>query len=417
MFALIDGNSFYCSCERAFDPKLRGKPVVVLSNNDGCAIARTHEAKDMGVAMGEPYHLARKRPELKSVIWKSSNYALYGDMSRRMYEVLTGLVPEVEPYSIDEMFLNFAGIDNPAVVGAQLRRAVLRSAKIPTCVGIGPTKTLAKLANAVAKKDRNGSGVCDLSSADERAKVFARFEVGTVWGIGPAATQKLRGIGVTTIDQFIALPDEEVRKMLSVVGLRTAWELRGTACQLLNHAAPTKKSLAVTRSFGKPVDTWQEMEQAVSAYATRAAEKLRRHGLVASAMQVFLQTNRFSSDDKQYVNQASFGIEPSADTFALIASATRAARHIWRDGFRYAKAGVIMLDLSSSSLVPENLFPSRDPQHSAALMRAMDSVNMRFGRNTLRPGIVAARPGWGMRRTNLSPSYTTRAEDLLQVRA
>ena len=171
MFALIDGNSFYCSCERAFDPKLRGKPVVVLSNNDGCAIARTHEAKDLGVAMGEPYHLARKRPELKSVIWKSSNYALYGDMSRRMYEVLAGLVPDVEPYSIDEMFLNFTGIDNPAFVGAQLRRAVLRSAKIPTCVGIGPTKTLAKLANAVAKKDRKGSGVCEIGRASCRERV------------------------------------------------------------------------------------------------------------------------------------------------------------------------------------------------------------------------------------------------------
>ncbi len=417
MFALIDGNSFYCSCERAFDPKLRNKPVVVLSNNDGCAIARTHEAKDLGIAMGEPYHLARKRPELKSVIWKSSNYALYGDMSRRMYEVLTSLVHDVEPYSIDEMFLDFSGIDNYASVATQLRSAVLRSAKIPTCVGIGPTKTLAKLANAVAKKDRPGSGVCDLSVALERAKVFARTEVGAVWGIGPAASQKLRGIGVTTIDQFIALPDEEVRKLLSVVGLRTAWELRGTPSQTLNHAAPTKKSLAVTRSFGKPVETWIEMEQAVSAYATRAAEKLRRHGLVAAAMQVFLQTNRFSKDDKQYVNQASFGIEPTADTFALIQSATRAAGQIWREGFRYAKAGVIMIELFPASSMPENLFPTRDPHQSAALMRAMDSVNLRFGRNTLRPGIVAARPRWGMRCTNLSPSYTTRADELLQVQA
>jgi len=417
MFALIDGNSFYCSCKRAFDPKLRNKPVVVLSNNDGCAIARTHEAKDLGIKMGEPYHLARGRPGLEHVIWKSSNYALYGDMSRRMYEVLTTMAPHVEPYSIDEMFLDFRGLNDAPRRAADMLAAVLKIAKIPTCVGIGPTKTIAKLANAVAKKDRAGSGISDLRDPDQRACAYRELAVGSVWGIGPASAQKLNKIGIQTIADFVALPDDEVRKMLSVVGLRTCWELRGISCMPLALAPSTRKSLAVTRSFGKSIDTWPEMERAFSAYAMRATEKLRRHGLVAAAMQVFLQTNRFSKSDRQYVNQTSFAIEPSSDSFTLIGNVTRAARHIWRDGYRYAKAGIILLDLSAAHELPPNFFPSRDPQKSAALMRAMDALNQRYGRNTLRPGTVAAHPRWGMRRANLSPSYTTRADQLLQVRA
>ncbi len=417
MFALIDGNSFYCSCERAFDPTLRGKPVVVLSNNDGCAIARTHEAKDLGIKMGEPYHLARRRPGLEHVIWKSSNYALYGDMSRRIYEVLTTLVPQVEPYSIDEMFLDFTGINDAPERAAYIRAAVLKATKIPTCVGIGPTKTIAKLANAVAKKDRAGSGVCDLRYADQRASAYGELEVGAVWGIGPASAHKLKAVGIATIADFVAAPDEEIRKLLSVVGLRTLWELRGTSCMSLSMAPAPKKSLAVTRSFGRAIEEWPDLEQAIGAYATRAAEKLRRHGLVASAMQVFLQTNRFSKMDRQYVNQGSFGIEPTADTFALIKTATRAARHLWRDGYRYAKAGIILLDLVPSREQPASMFPSIDPERSATLMRTIDIVNQRFGRGTLRPGVVAMRPRWGMRRANLSPQYTTRIDEVMRVRA
>ena len=417
MFGLIDGNSFYCSCERAFDPKLRDKPVVVLSNNDGCAIARTHEAKDLGIKIGEPYHLARGRPGLEHVIWKSSNYALYGDMSRRMFEVLATLAPQVEPYSIDEMFLDLSGINEAGKLAAEMRSAVMKIAKIPTCVGIGPTKTIAKLANAVAKKDRNGTGVCDLAEPDVRRAFYSTLGIDEVWGIGPAATAKLHAIGVTTIAEFVALPDDVVRDLISVVGLRTCWELRGISCLPFTLAAPTKKSLAVTRSFGKPILTWPEMEQAVGAYANRAAEKLRRHGLVACAMQVFLLTNRFSKTDPQYANQATFGLEATADSFALIASAVRAAQRLWRPGYRYAKAGIILLDLTPAQELTPSFLPSRDPIRSAKLMRVIDAINQRHGRHTLRPGIVAPKPGWGMRRANLSPSYTTRLDELLEVRA
>lgn len=417
MFALIDGNSFYCSCERAFDPALRGKPIAVLSNNDGCAIARTHEAKDLGLKMGEPWHLARKRPELRPMIWMSSNYALYGDMSRRMYDVLAENVPRVAPYSIDEMFLDFSGltIDREAFA-ASIRDKVRRIAKIPTCVGIGPTKTIAKLANKVAKQNRNGPGVCDLSDESTRLKAYRDLDLGDVWGLGRASVTKLNKRGVATVADFIALTQEEVRELLTVVGTRNHAELRGVPCFPFAVAPQTRKSLAVTRSFGRPVLTWQEMQQAIASYATRAAEKLRRHGLVANVMQVFLRTNAFNSDPK-YGNQATFEIEPSADTMSLIGDALRAGRRLWRDGYKYAKAGVVLLDLKPAAALPDTLFPTRDPERSARLMAALGAVNARYGRHTLNPAVAGLTRTWGMRRQKISPRYTTHVDELLQVRA
>jgi DNA polymerase V len=416
MFALIDGNSFYCSCERAFDPRLRSVPVVVLSNNDGCVIARSHEARDLGIKMGEPYHLARRRPELASVVWKSSNYVLYGDMSRRMYEVLAERVARVEPYSIDEMFLDFTGItDDLTALSVDIRAAVRKIAKIPTCVGIGPTKTLAKLANRIAKADRHGSGVFDLSSPETRERLFSGLDLADVWGLGKAATEKLDRLGVSNVADFTALGSDQVRELLTVTGQRTHAELRGIPCFEFSQTPPPKKSLAVTRSFGQAVTSWEGMREAVAAYATRAAEKLRRHGLQARAMQVFLHTSRFSGDPS-YANQVTLTLEPTADSLALVSSATRAARGLWRDGYRYAKAGIVLLDLyHPGQQSVADLFPSRDPAKSAVLMAALDAVNQRFGRNTLRPGAVAAAPAWGMRRHNLSPCYTTRESDLMRV--
>jgi DNA polymerase V len=417
MFALIDGNSFYCSCERAFDPTLRGKPIAVLSNNDGCAIARTHEAKDLGLKMGEPWHLASKRPELKPMIWMSSNYALYGDMSRRMYDVLVEDVPRVDPYSIDEMFLDFAGLTTDREAhAAAIRDKVRRIAKIPTCVGIGPTKTIAKLANKVAKQDRNGSGVCDLSDADKRLKAYRDIDLSDVWGLGRASVAKLNKRGVATVADFTTLPVEDVRELLTVVGARTHAELRGILCFPFAVAPQTRKSLAVTRSFGRPVLTWPEMQQAIASYATRAAEKLRRHGLVGNAMQVFVCTNAFNKDPK-YANQATFEIESSADTMSLIGDAVRAGQRLWRDGYRYAKAGVVLLDLKPRGAMPDTLFPSRDPERSARLMAALDSVNARYGRHTLNPAVAGLTRAWGMRRQRLSPRYTTHVDELLQVTA
>ncbi|HKA41512.1 MAG TPA: Y-family DNA polymerase [Burkholderiales bacterium] len=417
MLGLIDGNSFYCSCERAFNPALRRRAVVVLSNNDGCVIARTNEAKDLGLRMAEPWHLVRDRPQYREVVWMSSNYALYGDMSRRMFEVLHDFVPAVEPYSIDEMFLDLEGItEDLALLSARIRAAVRRIAKIPTCVGIGPTKTIAKLANKVAKSNRDGPGVCDFALPEVRSVAYERIPVADVWGLGPAAQGKLKGAGVNTVAEFIAYPADDLRGLLSVTGLRTQRELMGVSCFPFGALPATRKSLAVTRSFGRAITSWPEMREAVATYATRAAERLRDHRLIASAVQVFMHTNRFNGDPA-YANQATVTLEPSNDSFLLIEATVGVARRLWRDGFRYAKAGVIFVDLCEGSKGTRQFFPSRDPVRSAALMQTLDTVNRRYGRDTLRPGGTGARPDWSMRRAKVSPAYTTSFEDLLEVTA
>ncbi len=416
MFGLIDGNSFYCSCERAFNPKLRGKPLVVLSNNDGCVISRTHEAKDLGLKMGEPWHLAKRRPEFKSIIIKSSNYALYGDMSRRMYQVLLDHAPRVEPYSIDEMFLDFKGMDvDLDELSTKLKNEVRRIAKIPTCVGIGPTKTIAKLANALAKLDRNGTGVRNLAEPDYREQIYPDVPLGLVWGLGRASAKKLELLKVFTVADFLRLPEDHVRDLLTVTGLRTYKELQGLPCHFFSLSEPTKKSLACTRSFGRSVTEWEEMRQAIVTYVTRAAEKMRRHNLAGAAMQVFMHTNRFNNDPS-YANQTTFQLEPTDDTLALISSAVRAAHSIFRPGYRYAKAGVIFVDLFLKKDLPAQLFPTIDPIKSAKLMTALDAVNMKYGRNTLTAGgILPESGGWTMKRENLSPCYTTQFDDMLEV--
>jgi DNA polymerase V len=244
-----------------------------------------------------------------------------------------------------------------------------------------------------------------------RFDVYRSAAIADVWGIGPAAARKLSERGITTIADFVALADDDIRKMLSVVGLRTAWELRGVRCASFSEVSTTRKSLAVTRSFGRPVESKDELLAAITTYASRAAEKLRRHRLVATAMQVFVLTNRFAKTEPHYANQATFAIEPTADTFALIANATRAATQLWRDGYRYAKAGVVLLDLAPASSQSRTLFPSRDP------VQSLDAVNRRYGRGALRPAAVTSNPRWGMRQSNISPRYTTRIDEILQVKA
>ena len=416
MFALIDGNSFYCSCERAFEPKLRNVPLVVLSNNDGCVIARTNEAKDLGIKMGDPWHLVAKRPELKPVQWRSSNYSLYGDMSRRMYQLLTAEVPRVEPYSIDEMFLDYGGLAGDLVsLSSHLRDMVRRVAKIPTCVGIGPTKTIAKLANKIAKKDRNGSGICDLRSKSDRTTWYSKLALDEVWGVGRASVVKLQKAGAATVADFVAMEPDYVRDLMTVTGLRTHAELRGTVCVGMTGEAATRKSIAVTRSFGHLVTTWEEMREAVASYATRAAEKLRSHGLQAAAMQVFMNTNTFSKTDRQYSAGKTIAIEATADTLAMIPAAVRLARSLWRPGFRYQKAGVILVDLYKATELPMEMFPSRDPEKAARLMKAMDAINAHEGKGTIRPAQVPGTAAWGGRQRNVSPRYTTRLEEILRA--
>ncbi len=412
MFALIDGNNFYVSCERAFDPSLIGKPVIVLSNNDGCAIARSAEAKALGIRMGEVWHLSKRKPEYRGVIAKSSNYALYGDMSRRVFEVLSESFARVEPYSIDEMFVDlteFARADYCRRVRERIRRVT----KIPTCVGIGPTKTLAKLANKHAK---TASGVSDFNDLDVRREAFATMAINEIWGIGGASEAKLNNLGIFTVEQFAALPSANVRKLMTVMGQRTHAELNGVSCLPLALAPSQRQTVAVTRMFGRLVETWEDMREALAAHASRAAEKCRNHGLVANAMVVFFHTHPHNGDP-WFHGQRSFEIEPTSDSFALIRQAVQAGRSMWRPNTRYAKAGVILLDLRSAADMPRDLLPTADPVRSEKLMAALDAVNNRFGSGTLRPGGIRQVTTWSTRAANRSPRYTTRLSDLMEVRA
>ena len=413
MFGLIDGNNFYVSCERAFDPTLIGKPVIVLSNNDGCAIARSAEAKALGIKMGEVWHLSKRKPEFRHVIAKSSNYALYGDMSRRVFEVLSEEFQRVEPYSIDEMFVDltaFARVD----YCRRVRDRVRRITKIPTCIGIGPTKTLAKLANKNAKG--GATGVSDFSDLNARREAFAVMPISEIWGIGGRSAEKLNGLGVFTVEQFAAMPSASVRKLMTVTGQRTHAELLGVSCMPLTLAPSEKQTVSVTRMFGRSVETWDDMREALAAHASRAAEKCRKHGLVANAMQVFFHTHPHNGDP-WYHGQRSFEIEPTSDSFALIRQAVGAGRSVWKPSTRYAKAGVILLDLQAQRDAPRDLLPTTDPVRSEKLMTALDALNARFGRGTLRPGGISKTTSWSTRANNRSPRYTTRFSDLMEVRA
>jgi len=413
MFGLIDGNSFYCSCERAFDPRLRNKPVVVLSNNDGCIIARTSEAKALGLKMGAPWHLVQDKPGIKTVEWRSSNYELYGDMSRRMYQVLESQFPVVEPYSIDEMFLDLRGISDPYPLCQSARQDVRRIAKIPTCVGIGPTKTIAKLANAIAKDQPRWHGVCDLSDDEVRQAVYIYTPLSEVWGMGAASVERAAKLGAFSIAEFIALPTDEVRKSLTVTGLKTHAELRGVSCLPLSLMPPQKKELACTRSFSRVVTSWEEIRQAIATYAENAAGRLRQAGLHAAGMKVFMQTNPFSPADAQYCPSKTFAIEGSSDSRSLINAAVKAAERMWRARHRYHKVGVILIDLYRPSDVPPSMFPTREPRRSADLMQAMDAITDRYGRGAVRVAATAPKGGWNMRRNRLSPRYTTSFDEML----
>lgn len=415
IFGLIDGNSFYCSAERAFAPELRGVPLVVLSNNDGCAIARTSEAKALGIKMGEPWHLAQQRPACKSVEWRSSNYPLYGDMSRRMYEVLTANVPQVEPYSIDEMFLDLTGLADLEGYCRHLRDQVRRLAKIPTCIGIGPTKTIAKLANRIAKDEFALNGVCDLRDDTARAGYYRELPVSMVWGIGGKTVERLNQMGVCSIADFLGIEAEQVRDLLTVTGARVQAELRGQSCLPLTLMPAPRQAIAVTRSFGRMVTAWGELREAIAAFATRAAEKLRGEGLEARHLSVFAHTNPHNGDE-WYSGSRAAQIEPTADTLALISEAIRLLRAIWRPGFRYFKAGVMLGDLSPARQQGA-MFSTRNPVKSARAMAALDTVNARFGRGTLRPAAMGFFHSWAGRQASHSPRYTTCADEMLIAKA
>jgi DNA polymerase V len=415
--ALVDCNNFYASCERVFQPELRGKPVVVLSNNDGCVIARSNEAKALGIAMGEAWHICKKRVDTHGVVVRSSNYTLYGDMSARVMQVVAGFTPDLEIYSIDEAFLALGGFGNRLESHArELRRAVLQWTGIPVSVGIAPTKTLAKLANRRAKKDARSGGVFVL--ADEAAidAELTALELTDLWGVARRLATRLTAIGITTPLALKQADPRFIRERFNVVLERLVLELRGVPCISLEEAPPDRKSIMASRSFGRTVETRAELEEAVATYTSRAAEKLRKQGLAANRITVFAHTNPFKAEEPQYTAQQPVTLPiATADTGTLIAAARRGLGAIYRPGYRYKKAGIMLLDLVPAATVQGALFDRPDTAQSQARMRAVDALNRRYGRDTISFAAAGRRRAWKLRSAFLSKRYTTDWDELLRV--
>lgn len=418
---LVDCNNFYASCERVFQPALRGKPVVVLSNNDGCVIARSDEAKALGILNGDPWFKYRDRMEKAGVIVRSSNYTLYGDMSARVMRTLSGFTPTLEIYSIDEAFLNLSGFESRLEAHARdLRGTVLQWTGIPVSVGIAPTKTLAKVANRLAKKDKSPTGGVRVlaTETEQTAALEALDDLTDLWGVADRLAARLRGIGIDTPLQLRDADPRHIRKHGTVVLERMVYELRGQPCIHLEEGTPENKTIIASRSFGRPVVSRDDLEQAVSVFTARAAEKMRRQGFACVSLMVCIETNEFRPQDPQYENARAIRLPvATADTGKLIAAAWRALDVIWRPGFHFKKAGVVFLELVPSGRVLGGLFDYPDDERSHARMRAVDELNRRYGRGTIGFGTANGpeRKRWTMRRDLLSPRFTTRWEDLLHV--
>ncbi|MBC5765455.1 Y-family DNA polymerase [Ramlibacter albus] len=426
MYALLDGNNFYVSCERVFRPSLRGRPVIVLSNNDGCAIARSNEAKALGIAMAEPWPYIKRRLPDAGIVALSANFTLYGDMSNRMMAIAAGLGPSQEIYSIDECFIDVTGVPGDLVARAhKVRERIAHWIGVPCGIGIAPTKTLAKFANHVAKEADRKPGapypahlaqVCNLAAVpqDELESFFEATEAREVWGIGRQISKQLEAEGVRTMLDLVRMDPVVARRRFSVVVERTVRELQGTPCMAFEDQPAPRKQVACTRAFGDPVTTLAPLEEAVSEYATRAAFKLRQDGSVAAEVLVFVHTNPFRTHEKQYARSATVPLRrPTADTAAIVQSALRGLREIFRPGFRIHKAGVMLLDLRDAHVEQGELDLEDDAPDEPRVRKlgaAMDRINDRFGRGTLQlaaAGVGGDARSWTMKQQWRTPQYTT----------
>jgi DNA polymerase V len=422
MFALVDVNSFYASCETVFRPDLEGKPVVVLSNNDGCVIARSAEAKSIGVKMGDPYFKQKDLFRRYGVACFSSNYELYADMSDRVMTVLEEMSPRCEIYSIDEAFCDLSGVRNCRNLedfGREIRQSILLRTHLTVGVGVAQTKTLAKLANHAAKKwQRQTGGVVDLSNVEKQRKLMAYFPVDEVWGVGRRIAKKLESMGIKTVLQLADTDIRFIRKHFNVVLECTVRELRGEPCLGLEEFAPTKQEIVCSRSFGDRITDYEQMRQAICSYAARAGEKLRGEHQFCRYISVFIKTSPFALNEPYYGNQGAVKLmTPTQDTRDIIAAAMRSLDKIWKEGHRYQKAGIMLGDFFSQGVAQLNLFDDNAPrQNSAALMEVFDHLNHKNGKGALYFAGQGIQQQWQTKRDMLSPRYTTRWSDLLVVK-
>ena len=419
IFALVvDCNNFYASCERVFRPELKRHPVVVLSNNDGCIIARSEEAKRIGITMGVPVHQIQHLIKKHQVAVFSPNFTLYGDFSNRVMQVLGDFTPDVEIYSIDEAFLGLGGllIKDYTQFGVEMKERVSKWTGIPISVGIGPTKTLAKVANRYIKDTNKDFGVLDLTDPDLREEILPEIAIQDVWGIGRRIAIRLQDYGIYNAWDLSHAPDGWIQKEFGITGLRTVQELRGYPCQNIETLVAGKKHIASTRSFGKAITTLDQLEEAVSSYTSRAAEKLRAQGSAAGYVYVFIHTNPHRGG-KQYKGHKVLELPtPSASTLELIHYALKALRRVYNKGFSYKKAGVILGGIVPLNQVQHNLFDHTDKEKQLKLSETVDRINTWMNKGAVIYAAEGTMQVWKMRANYLSPQYTTRWDDLLKVK-
>lgn len=420
LFGLVDVNNFYVSCERAFNPRLAHVPVVVLSNNDGCVVARSAEVKALGVKMGVPWFQLKELARLHGIVALSSNYTLYGDMSSRVVSILGGFSPDIEVYSIDESFQRVETVSHlyggATSMGQAMRHRIRQWTSLPVCAGFGESKTLAKLANHFAKKHPEWEGVCDLTAMNEgeRQQWMANTDVGEVWGVGRRIAPRLQTMGIRSVLDLANADSRLIRRQFGVVLERTVRELQGTSCLELEELADPKQQIMASRSFGSLVEDRAELGEAIAWHIHRAAEKLRMQSSVAGAVHVFIQTNRFRQEDSQYHPGVIVPLaDVSDDTRVLTDAALKGLKHIYRPGYSYKKCGVMLMELTAKHQRQETLFDDAAARaKSTKLMVALDAVNSVWGRGTLRTGAAGMSRRWEMRSENRSPRYTTCWDEL-----
>ena len=408
-FALVDCNNFYCSCERLFRPELKNVPVVVLSNNDGCIVARSQEVKDLGIKMATPLFQVIDQIKRHKVHVFSSNYTLYGDISARVMQTLEEFAPNLEVYSIDEAFLDLSGFENKQEYAQKIRATVYQHVGVPVCVGIAPTKTLAKLANYAAKKYKATQGVVDLSDPERQKRLLAITPVSEVWGVGRKHTKSLEAKGITTALKLAQINAHQIKQHYSIVMDRTVRELNGESCIELDDSPAPRQQIVCSRSFEKKITDSSMLRETICEFAARAAEKLRGEGLLAKTVNVFIRTSPHIKTDPYYSNSATGKlIQSSSDTRDILALTSKLFDSIWRDGYRYAKAGVMLGDFCSPDQVQFDLFHSQaDDPNRDKLMHAIDTIN-HSGQGQIWFGGQRPKKDWFMKQSHLSPAYTTR---------
>ena len=419
MFALADCNNFYASCERVFQPQLENKPIVVLSNNDGCVVARSQEVKDLGIKMGVPLFQIKEQVKLHHIRVFSSNYTLYGDISNRVMSTINQFAPNYEVYSIDEIFIDLKGFEkhyNLIDYCKEIRYVVKRNTRIPISIGIAPTKTLAKVANKLVKKKFKADGVCYLKTQEDVKELLKDFDVGDIWGVGRQYEKLLKKHGIDTALKLMNANDSWIKKNLSVVGLRLVNELRGMPCIELDEVPADKKNICVSRSFGHMIADVKILEESLSTHANTASEKLRKQGSNASSISVFLQTNRFRSDLPQYFNTKQIELPFATNDSANIIKAALNGLHLmFRSGYLYKKCGIYLNELTPANEVQLNLFVEEDSEKKKKLNKAVDILNTKWGRGALKYAVQGTEKKWKLKNECLSKSFTTKLAEVPMI--